>query len=589
MIKGISEDILRRVYDFSEMTNEELRCKFFQKLQECIDLCNNSADILEWVKNEGLEKEVVELLTQWKEDGTLESLINIDLLNTIKTELSSKIDKKVDSETFNNTVSTINEQLDNIAILKPNGVDDTDNIVNILNTQKRIKLLDGAFKVTNIKLSSDVELIGSNNTTIELIGKNGVPCLYAINAANIKISNINFVGNDLDLYGFGVISLFNTTNSIIEECKFNNIFRGLHKGSVAINLEGSSNNVVRRNKITNSGYGICVGTRNDDISIDGQTITLLKEANNNIIEFNYIHTTTMDGIFISASLNTEVTTHRISDNIVRFNEVYYSDDLGIESSRNSDNCLIFGNKVVGSKGANIFVRGGDKNIVKNNISSKAKGVTGSYYSGGIAVSEDFGTITSCIIKNNECFNNIGEGIIVGIVSNKAIKITSNKCYNNDVGLYFGTNAKGCRVLYNEIYNNNNGIDIKYGTSNVAGHTVKFNSIYDNSNVGIVVNGERNNIQFNDVAGNEIGISSNTGTTCNFNVIKNNDLTGNTTNLQLNGNGTGNLYVNNDGVTDEPKILISNQGKGYINEVYIDNSTNQLCWNKDGSVKKVQLI
>ena len=178
--------------------------------------------------------------------------------------------------------------------------------------------------------------------------------------------------------------------------------------------------------------------------------------------------------------------------------------------------------------------------------------------------------------------------MVGIVSDKAIKISNNKCYNNDVGLYLGMNAKGCRVLYNEIYNNNKGIDIKYGTSNVAGHIVKFNSIYYNSNVGIVVNGERNNIQFNDVSGNEIGVSSDTGTTCNFNVIKNNDLTGNTTNLQLNGNGTSNIYVNNDGVTDEPKILLSNQGKGYINEVYIDNSTNQLCWNKDGSVKKVQL-
>ena len=103
MIRGISEDILRRVYDFSDMTDEELRCKFFQKLQECIELCNNSSDILEWLKNEGLEKGVKDLLTIWLEDGTLENLINIDKLN-----------KKVDTETFNNAITTINEQLDNI-------------------------------------------------------------------------------------------------------------------------------------------------------------------------------------------------------------------------------------------------------------------------------------------------------------------------------------------------------------------------------------------------------------------------------------------------------------------------------------------
>lgn len=103
MIRGISEDILRRVYNFSEMTNEELRCKFFQKLQECIDLCNNTSEIIDWLKNEGLEKEVKELLTIWLEDGTLEELININLLN-----------KKVDKETFDNAITPINEQLNNI-------------------------------------------------------------------------------------------------------------------------------------------------------------------------------------------------------------------------------------------------------------------------------------------------------------------------------------------------------------------------------------------------------------------------------------------------------------------------------------------
>ena len=92
MIRGISEDILRRVYEFSDMTNEELRCKFFQKLQECIDLCNNSSDILNWIKNEGLPKEVNDILTQWYKDGTLEQLINIDKFNNLKTELTEKID-----------------------------------------------------------------------------------------------------------------------------------------------------------------------------------------------------------------------------------------------------------------------------------------------------------------------------------------------------------------------------------------------------------------------------------------------------------------------------------------------------------------
>lgn len=116
MISGINEDILKRVYDFSEMTNEELRCKFFQKLQECIDLCNNTSVILDWIKNEGIEKEVNELLTLWEQDGTLENLINIDLLNNLKTEISTK----VNTETFETKVNDIDSRLETIECEKVN-------------------------------------------------------------------------------------------------------------------------------------------------------------------------------------------------------------------------------------------------------------------------------------------------------------------------------------------------------------------------------------------------------------------------------------------------------------------------------------
>ena len=108
MIKGICDDILKRVYDFSEMTNEELRCKFFQKLQECIDLCNNTNDIVEWIKEEGVEKEVNELLTFWKDDGTLEEMINGYVLNTMEAELIEEINSiKNDIDTIKNEIETL--------------------------------------------------------------------------------------------------------------------------------------------------------------------------------------------------------------------------------------------------------------------------------------------------------------------------------------------------------------------------------------------------------------------------------------------------------------------------------------------------
>ena len=132
MIKGICESVLNRVYDFCDMTDEELRCKFFQKLQECIELCNNTNEIAEWIKNEGLEKEVNELLTQWEQDGTLANLINIDKLNKLKEELTSLINEKVDTETFNNAITPINEQMatntNDINLLKDNKINYIDKL-----------------------------------------------------------------------------------------------------------------------------------------------------------------------------------------------------------------------------------------------------------------------------------------------------------------------------------------------------------------------------------------------------------------------------------------------------------------------------
>lgn len=116
MIKGIAEDVLKRVYDFSEMTNEELRCKFFQKLQECIDLCNNTSDILDWIKNEGIEKEVSKFLNTWKDDGTLDKIINIDKINALKTELLNTINENktsLDNE-IANIISQITTDKENI-------------------------------------------------------------------------------------------------------------------------------------------------------------------------------------------------------------------------------------------------------------------------------------------------------------------------------------------------------------------------------------------------------------------------------------------------------------------------------------------
>lgn len=78
------------IYDYPECYSvTELLCKFFTAINECIKVCNNTIDLVEWLVNEGLAIEVAKKLQQWLEDGTLAKIIN----ETLFKELNDKIKK----------------------------------------------------------------------------------------------------------------------------------------------------------------------------------------------------------------------------------------------------------------------------------------------------------------------------------------------------------------------------------------------------------------------------------------------------------------------------------------------------------------
>ena len=102
-------------YDFDDcMSLNELLCRFFTKINECIEASNKSLNLLEWLHEVGLKQEVVTLLGQWKDDGTLAELISEQILTEIKqniannqsaiTELQSK-----DTE-HNNSINELKEK-----------------------------------------------------------------------------------------------------------------------------------------------------------------------------------------------------------------------------------------------------------------------------------------------------------------------------------------------------------------------------------------------------------------------------------------------------------------------------------------------
>ena len=91
MIDKFSRGFVNSVYDFNDFTINELLCKLAQKMDEVITQSNESFNYLDWLKNEGASDYIIKLLTQWKEDGTLDGIINDVLLQNIQNDINNII------------------------------------------------------------------------------------------------------------------------------------------------------------------------------------------------------------------------------------------------------------------------------------------------------------------------------------------------------------------------------------------------------------------------------------------------------------------------------------------------------------------
>ena len=83
MIEKFMHGFLNRVYGYDDYTQLEINSKLIQKMDEVIDNCNNAYEYIEWLKEQGLSDEVVNTLLAWKEDGTLENIINQNVFNEL--------------------------------------------------------------------------------------------------------------------------------------------------------------------------------------------------------------------------------------------------------------------------------------------------------------------------------------------------------------------------------------------------------------------------------------------------------------------------------------------------------------------------
>ena len=108
MIDKFSHGFINSVYDFNDFTLNELICKLAQKMDEVITQSNESFNYLDWLKEQGLSDTVIGILLGWKDDGTLDAIINGNVFN----ELNTKVDTF--QEKVNNELQAKKLEIDNI-------------------------------------------------------------------------------------------------------------------------------------------------------------------------------------------------------------------------------------------------------------------------------------------------------------------------------------------------------------------------------------------------------------------------------------------------------------------------------------------
>lgn len=113
------------VYNFNELTLQELLSKFFSKINETVDTVNKAYEFWKWVQEQGISEETKKIINQMYQDGRLTEIIN-QLANDVKGQVQEiKTDltnHKTEYEEFktstDETLTNHSSQLEQMTIQK---------------------------------------------------------------------------------------------------------------------------------------------------------------------------------------------------------------------------------------------------------------------------------------------------------------------------------------------------------------------------------------------------------------------------------------------------------------------------------------
>ena len=174
MIDKFSRGFVNSVYEFNDFTINELLCKLAQKMDEVITQSNESFTYLDWLKGQGLSDEVIKIIIEWKENGTLETIINEQLFNNLNTKIDenkAELDgsiNAINSQLVNN-IHKINELALDIRLFGTIGTDDdSTTFQNAINSKKLVAIPSGEYKIKQ-KLNGDsINFVSMDGNEVKL-------------------------------------------------------------------------------------------------------------------------------------------------------------------------------------------------------------------------------------------------------------------------------------------------------------------------------------------------------------------------------------------------------------------------------------
>ena len=100
-IKQLTDNTINKnIYTYDGLSYQELLSQFFQKINECIKECNSTNEMVEFMINEGIPKEIANQLITMYTNGQLGDLINNNLLKNINDDVENLKSNKMDRDTI---------------------------------------------------------------------------------------------------------------------------------------------------------------------------------------------------------------------------------------------------------------------------------------------------------------------------------------------------------------------------------------------------------------------------------------------------------------------------------------------------------